>query len=334
MRIGQGFVLSACDGHASAGPVRWCMTATPSLIALDWGTSSLRALLLDGAGNVIESRTEPWGLMHLPGGDFGASFHAVTTPWCAHTPGLPAIAAGMVGSAQGWVHAPYCPAPAGAEELAKAMMRVPGVDLSVVPGISTCAERPDVMRGEETQVVGALEAHPALAADSLVILPGTHSKWVRVTEGRVGDFTTYITGELFAVLRDHSILGRFAIGADGASDRSAMDDAFARGVRAAHASGKGLAPLLFSARSLVLAHQLPADASLEYLSGLLIGDEMRCGLAGGRRPAALIGDPRLCGRYVAALQLVGIDDIPVIGGAAERGLWSIALRAGLVARAS
>ena len=309
------------------------MTATPSLIALDWGTSSLRALLLDGTGNVIESRTEPWGLMHLPGGDFGAAFHAVTAPWRAHTPGLPAIAAGMVGSAQGWVHAPYCTAPAGAAELAAALTRVSRADLSIVPGISTCGERPDVMRGEETQVVGVLEAYPALAADSLVILPGTHSKWVRVLEGRVGDFTTFITGELFAVLRDHSVLGRFASAAEGASDRSARDDAFARGVRAAQASGPGIAPLLFSARALVLAERLAADASLEYLSGLLIGDELRCGLAGGRRPAALIGDASLCGRYAAALQLVGIDDVPVIGGAAERGLWSIALRAGLVARA-
>ena len=179
------------------------------------------------------------------------------------------------------------------------------------------------MRGEETQIVGALDLHPQLAAQSRLVLPGTHSKWVDVADGKITDITSFMTGELFAILRDHSILGRFA------SDPAAVDDAFARGVIAAKDSIQGISPLLFSARSLVLMKRIAAGSSLEYLSGLLIGEELRCGLISGARPDALIGDATLCNRYRVALSLFDIYDIPVIDGAAHAGLFSIAKRAGL-----
>jgi 2-dehydro-3-deoxygalactonokinase len=242
----------------------------------------------------------------------------------------------MVGSANGWVEAPYRPAPAGVGELASALVTVPGAELRIVPGIVTLDEQPDVMRGEETQIVGALARRPELVTRSVIVLPGTHSKWARIIDGRVTNFTTYMTGELFAMLRAHSILGRApAASRDVSSDasRAELDDAFERGVRAAQRSSRGVAPLLFSTRALVLTNRLAGGASLHYLSGLLIGDEVSCGLMKDGPPAALVGDAALCERYVAALALLGVHDVPVIDEAAPVGLWTIACRAGLVVRA-
>jgi 2-dehydro-3-deoxygalactonokinase len=295
------------------------MSAAPSLIALDWGTSSLRAYLLDDTGNVIDSRSEPRGIMHVPDGNFSAAYEAIIAGW----PALTSIAAGMIGSANGWVEVPYCAAPAGADELAANLIRVPNTKVCIVPGVATDGMHPNFMRGEETQIVGMLELHPEFAAHSHLVLPGTHSKWVEVEDGRIINSTTYMTGELFAVLRDHSILGR------NAAQQSPYDDAFSRGVLAAQDSANGIAPLLFTARALVLAHRLAPDASLEYLSGLLIGDEVRCGLLNGHSPDAFIGETTLCDRYLTALQLFDADIAPVIDGAAQTGLFSIAKRAGL-----
>ena len=193
------------------------------------------------------------------------------------------------------------------------------------------------MRGEETQIVGTLARRPALATRSVIVLPGTHSKWACVENGRITGFTTYLTGELFAVLRDHSILGRAPVTPGREASDAALDDAFARGVRAAQRAPDGVAPLLFSARALVLVDRLAGEASLPYLSGLLIGDELRCGLAKDGPPAALVGDMALCDRYRVALGLFGVHDIPIIDDAAPAGLWAIACRAGIaspVGRAS
>jgi 2-dehydro-3-deoxygalactonokinase len=307
------------------------VSPSPSLIALDWGTTALRASLLADDGLVVDTRTEPWGIMHVPHGDFAAAFERVTAEWRRQWPGLAVVAAGMVGSANGWIEVPYRAAPAGVDELASALGIAPDAALRIVPGIATLGEQPDVMRGEETQIVGALARNPRLATRSVLVLPGTHSKWARVSEGRITDFSTYMTGELFAVLRDHSILGRAPATSAGELSRAALDDAFARGVRAAQRSPRGVAPLLFSARALVVTDRLAGDASLQYLSGLLIGDELRCGLIDDGPPAALVGDAALCDRYRAALALLGVHDVPVIEGAAPAGLWTIARRAGLVA---
>lgn len=305
----------------------------PALIGLDWGTTSLRAYLLATDGAVIERRAEAWGIMRLPDGGFPAAFAGVTRGWRDAHPRLPAVAAGMVGSAQGWVPAPYCPAPAGADELAARLTEIPRAALHVIPGVSRFdADPPDVMRGEETQVVGALGLHPELWHDSTLVLPGTHSKWVRVSNGRMWDLVTYLTGELFAVLRQHSILGRPA--AESSTDRpasaDASDEAFVRGVRAARDSARGLAPLLFSTRALVLAGRLEPESSLDYLSGLLVGEELRCELREHGSRLALIGEEALCARYVTALREFGVEDAPVVDGAAPAGLWSIARHAGLV----
>lgn len=293
----------------------------PRLIALDWGTSSLRAYLLAADGVVVDRRGEPWGILHVPGHDFAAAYEAISSDWRSRHPDLPCIASGMIGSAQGWIEAPYADLPADVESVARQLVVIPGVGLRIVPGLAQRGRTPDVMRGEETQLFGAMAELPALAEECVAVLPGTHSKWARVARGRIERFTTYMTGELFALLSRHSILGRLAEGA--AADVPA-GPAFARGVQHARDAGAALASLLFSARSAVLVGDLPAADSLAYLSGVLIGDEVRSGLATGDRPSALIGDPSLCARYAAALGEFGVADVALLGDTASSGLWQVA----------
>ena len=301
------------------------------LLALDWGTSSLRAYLLGEGGALIEERRQPWGLLHLPEGGFGAALKGVAGDWLDGTPALPLIASGMVGSAQGWREAPYARCPADAAALAAQLLRfeaLPGVMLHIVPGVRLDGPRPDVMRGEETQVVGLLAGQPALAEQATLVMPGTHSKWVRVQAARIVDFRTYMTGELFALLREHSILSRPAREAGGSPT---CDDAYDRGVTAVRAAGTaGATVLLFSARALVLGGQLRAGDSLDYLSGLLVGEELRSALSDddGVEPV-LVGDAALCERYRRALALFGRRAQTAGEGAAAAGLWQIAARAGL-----
>jgi 2-dehydro-3-deoxygalactonokinase len=306
------------------------------LIALDWGTSSLRACLLGESGAMIEARQQPWGILHLPEGGFAAALQGVAGDWLGARPGLPVIASGMVGSAQGWREAPYAACPADATALAGQLIgfeALPGVQLHIVPGVRSAGERPDVMRGEETQIVGVLAQQPALARRSSLVMPGTHCKWVRVEGGRIVAFHTFMTGELFALLRDHSILGRPAREGGGGTVRS--DDAFERGVLAILRQGAaGATALLFSTRTLVLGGQLQAADSLEYLSGLLVGEELRCALPATAdlvdAPLVLVGDAALCERYQRALALFERPALVAEAGAAPAGLWQIAMQAGLL----
>ena len=295
--------------------------AVPRLIALDWGTTSLRAYLLGDDGVVLERRSEPMGILQVPGRDFASVYHAMTSQWRAGNPDLPAIASGMIGSAQGWIEVPYVDVPAGVDAVARTVATEPSSGLRIVPGLAQRGAAPDVMRGEETQLFGAMSRSPVLARGGTVVLPGTHSKWAHVTEGTIDGFTTYMTGELFAVLRGHSILGRLA-GATSLAATSA-GPAFLRGVQIARNATSGLASLLFSARSAVLAGDLPAADSLDYLSGLLIGDEVRSGLARGESPRAVIGEAVLGERYLAALREFDVHDVELLGDTGPEGLWQI-----------
>jgi 2-dehydro-3-deoxygalactonokinase len=310
----------------------------PSLIALDWGTSVLRGYLLGEGGSVLEERRKPWGIMHLPEGGFTAAIQGIAGDWRSMAPGLKVLACGMVGSAQGLREAPYIGCPAGEEMLASALLAVeaaPGLHLHIVPGVRTGGERPDVMRGEETQVVGVLARAPHLGARSLLVMPGTHSKWIQVGEGRILDVRTYMTGELFALLSEHSILGRPARAAlAGKAPPLPSSDAFERGVSAIHAHpDSSVTATLFSVRTLVLTGQLKPEDSLEYLSGLLVGDELRCALPSRGEALTLVGDLSMGERYRRALTIFGREAPLLVEDAAPRGLWQIARRAGLCAEA-
>ncbi len=311
--------------------------ATPRLIGLDWGSSVLRAYVLADGGTVVASRMRPWGIRSVPNNDFAAALDAITGDWRAASPHLALVAAGMVGSSAGWVAAPYCGVPAGAAELARSLVTVdyPRGRLHVIPGIDLGGPAPNVMRGEETQVVGALALAPAVTRGARLIMPGTHSKWIELGDDRVTRFATYMTGEVYAVLAEHSLLGRPFHSArldTRAAEAEPAWDVFDDAVRRVQASGaRGVGALLFLTRSLVLSGRLAAGASLDFLSGLLIGEELRSALGDVRAPLALIGAPALCDRYARALMLFGANDTPVIDNTAPAGLWEIARQAGLIA---
>ena len=299
-------------------------------IALDWGTTNLRAFLLDEAGAILAQRERPWGILSLPApaqeGGFDAALEAVAGDWMAARPQVPLIASGMVGSAQGWREAPYVDCPAAAADLAARMATVPtasGRELLLVPGIlSNLPDRlPDVIRGEETQVFGALAGMRSQPDAVCFVLPGTHSKWVLVKDGRIVLFATYMTGELYASLTQHSILGRLmkaepAQSADGGppGSQAAAAGAFLQALELARGSGPGdLMRHLFTARSMNLAGRLPASVLADYLSGLLIGHELVSAVAwrareiGQDAPIVLIGEDRLLARYRAALPAFGLE---------------------------
>lgn len=300
----------------------------PALLALDWGTSSARAYLLDQRGLVLATRREPYGILFLPEGGFAAAFKVLAGEWLDRFGPLPALAAGMVGSRQGWRETPYVDCPAGAAELGARLTPLDigdGQTLWLVPGVSYTdpAGVPDVMRGEETQIVG-LTGSSATAAE-VFLLPGTHSKWVPAAAGRIERFATFMSGELFDLLCRHSILGRLLEQPDGFDSR-----AFRRGVE--YAAEGGLLRRLFSARSLGLFDKLPAAGLRDYLSGLVIGSEVAEGLAwlGANGPVTLVGEPALCERYQQALALHGIACCRGANDAAAAGLWRLAGDAGLL----
>ncbi len=312
--------------------------AGAALIAIDWGTTSARAYRLEADGGVAGQRSAPLGIQQVRDGDFTKALAGLLGDW-ADDP-APRIACGMIGSRQGWLEAPYCACPAALHTLATALARVPGGALAIVPGV-TCVDAagvPDVMRGEETQILGVIASAPSgIGEGQLIVLPGTHSKWAIVADGRIETFATFLTGELFSVLRDHSILGRMMPpgGDAGATLGEAYDRGLKRGL-AAGAADAGLLHDLFGTRTLALFGDLAPAAAADYLSGLLIGSELRAGRAWATRQgvegdrATLVGAPALCARYASAFAQAGATAIAGPDDAAARGLWHIARSAGLV----
>ena len=326
-------------------PSRSDARGSPALLALDWGTSSLRAFLLSDTGDVVNARHAQRGILHLPApaqaGGFEQAFAEIARDWLTQWPALQVVAAGMVGSAQGWKEAPYARCPVDARALAAQGVRVRsglGPEVLIAPGVlfDVADHSPDVMRGEEIQIAGALAARPDWAERACVVLPGTHSKWARIEDGRIQSFATYMTGELYAVLRNHSILGRL-MPSDAAAESSEAEAAFAVGLHAARDSRPGdLTRQLFATRTLGLTRRLPSETLADHLSGLLIGHELVSGLAASRAmleagaPILLIGDSALCGRYAHALETFGAPAHAQLDNTAPRGLWEFARAAGLL----
>lgn len=292
------------------------------LIALDWGSTRLRAFLLGADGVVLASRQTEKGASTLAGAEaFAQAFAEVTAGW----PVLPALACGMVGSQHGWQEAPYAPCPADAAALARHALKV-NDRFWILPGLMHDGAQPDVMRGEETQIVGAVALHPELAEQACLVLPGTHSKWARVQAGRVTGFATHMTGELYALLRQHSVLARL-MPADGAAGVSTAG--FLAGVDAARQDG-ALSHQLFAVRTLGLFKRVPPEQLPDYLSGLLIGHEMAHELKAAQPGRiALIGEPALCARYALALERFGALAPLQLDNTAPAGLWQLAHTLGL-----
>lgn len=303
------------------------------LIGIDWGTSSLRGYRIDGTGAVRDERTLSNGILAVEDGAFEQTFIDLFDDWLAETP-CPVVMSGMITSRQGWVELPYVSCPAGRHELSSnlhAHLLSSGRTIHFVTGLTVTGGDgvPDVMRGEETQIIGGLDegvdAH-------LFVLPGTHSKWALVADGKVLNFATFMTGELFSVLSRHSILGRLM---QGDQDDPA---AFLQGVgyaRKTDETSGGLLKRLFGSRALGLFGTVPATGAASHLSGLLIGCEIREALALFGRTAlseavTVLGDATLTRLYTTALGQFDLEAKAGPNDAAARGHFAIARAAGLV----
>ncbi len=280
------------------------MKHTAATIAIDWGTSRLRAALLDPDGVILESRAFDEGILQVPAGQFQAVFENRFGDWLDRNWAL-CLISGMAGSRQGWKEAAYCPCPADASVLAEHLLWLrPRVAL--VPGLhcirnpqsagAVCPGQDDVMRGEEIQIFGALELSGL--SQVTVILPGTHSKWARVEGGRVVSFRTFMTGELYGLLSQHSILSR-TLDTRSELHEATFTDAVLRVYRE-----PGLLTHLFGNRTSALFERLPQAYLASHLSGLLIGEELRTAEM-TQTPLLLVGSQALTTRYALALKALG-----------------------------
>lgn len=289
---------------------------------VDWGTSNLRVWLVDAAANVLGERQSPEGMGTLSPDRFAGVLEGHLAALGAE-PDLPAVIAGMAGARAGWIEAPYVETPAGLTDLHRQAASAPGIDrdVRILPGV--CQRRAgaeDVMRGEETQLLGAVASG---LSDALFCLPGTHSKWVSLDGGRISHFTTVMTGELFQLISRQSIL-RLSIGEGRAA---AEHPAFGQAVEEALAGDFSLTSRLFSIRAQALLSGADEASAASRLSGLLLGAEiaaMRPRLGQGQR-VQLIGSGALTELYVAALTLAGVQTVSLDGGELVRkGLFSAA----------
>lgn len=275
------------------------------MIAIDWGSSSLRAYRLDAAGVVIEQQRSDRGVLVCDG-----NFAATLAPLIAAWDDADIVLCGMIGSRDGWFEQPYQDCPAGIDELAAAMAPVevpefPGRRLWFVPGVAdrNSTEVPDVMRGEETQACALLDL--LRQGTHLLCLPGTHSKWISVRDGKIVSIATAMTGETYAAMRRHTVLGKLMGKDDSRFDAYAFDAGLRRS-----ADAGGLLHHLFGVRTLGLFGRFSGAALPSYLSGLLIGHEVRASGLFSRtpRPAQvhLIGNDRLIDAYARALVALGV----------------------------
>jgi 2-dehydro-3-deoxygalactonokinase len=293
-----------------SGRMRW----TEGYIAVDWGTTNRRAYLIDASGKCTQEFEDGKGVLSVPPGGFPDAVAEIRQ----RLGDKPLLLAGMVGSNRGWKEAPYVPCPAGIDEVA-AKLAWTGEREAIVPGVSYIGDgRADVMRGEEVQLLGGV-ADP----DALVCHPGTHNKWALLRHGKIHVFRTVMTGELFSLLKEHSIL------ADLLHEPVEVNDAFQRGVRQSMEQ-ETLPADLFGVRAGVLLGQDKKEDAASYTSGLLIGTDVRIGLSKPFGAQILVmGRPELTRLYAAAVTQHGREAIELDG---ERcflaGIHEIAKRIG------
>jgi 2-dehydro-3-deoxygalactonokinase len=275
-------------------------------VAVDWGTTNRRAYLLDGAGAVVGEMEDELGITSVPAGGFELAVAAIKERFGDK----PMLLAGMIGSNRGWREAPYVPCPAGLGDVVERLLWVEHDRVAIVPGLSIVSgNRADVMRGEEVQVFG-LSRLDGFGGDATVCHPGTHTKWVQVQAGRIADFQTAMTGELFSLLRDHSILGPMLQG------HVDPGEPFLAGVEAGY-SGQALTAELFAIRARVLLSRMKQCDAPSYTSGLLIGCDLRAGGSlSDQKEIIVLGRPSLTRLYAAALSRCGYRPREVDGAEA------------------
>jgi 2-dehydro-3-deoxygalactonokinase len=269
---------------------------TDGFAAVDWGSSARRVYVLDAAGAIVRETEDAAGTLTIPADRFAAEVETLR----AQIGDMPLLLAGMVGSNRGWREAPYVPCPAELPDLAERSLWVEPGRTAIVPGVSLIEpNHADVMRGEEVQVFGARALESG--RDRLLIChPGTHTKWIKMAGGTIARFRTVMTGELFALLRTHSILADIIAGAAG------PDAAFRRGVERGFAGGE-LSAELFGIRAAVLLGEMPHGDAPSFASGLLIGCDLRSGLviAEAGEEILVLGRGSLTRLYAAAIGQCG-----------------------------
>lgn len=274
---------------------------TTPLLGIDWGTSNRRAYLLNAQGRLVRRHDDGSGILSVAG-NFEASLKDLLQ--LLELERADVVMSGMVGSRNGWREAPYLsvdqPLSGLTDALTEIPTAIPGVRCRIVPGFRYVDAHgtPDVMRGEETQVFGALQWG---APSGWFLLPGTHSKWVRVDGGKVIEIVTFMTGELFALLSQHGTLAKIM------TEQQCVPSAFEAGLAASRHSE--FTHMAFCCRALVVTDMMPAEHAASYLSGLLIGTEIQDILQRNqmRSPIQIIGSPSLAARYVNALEILGLS---------------------------
>jgi 2-dehydro-3-deoxygalactonokinase len=270
----------------SGKSMRWA----DGFIAVDWGTTNRRAYLIDSGGKQTQEFEDGKGILSVPEGGFPAAIAEIRDK----LGDKPLLLAGMVGSNRGWKDAPYVPCPASIDDLVAKLVWA-GEREAIVPGVSYIGDgRADIMRGEEVQLLGAVAAG-LVASDGLVCHPGTHNKWTTLHAGQIQRFQTVMTGELFSLLKEHSILADLLKGPVEPND--VFKDA------AHHAIFNEALPAgLFSVRASVLLGEMKTEDAASYASGLLIGTDVRIGLAVPTGAQIVVmGRPELTRLYSAAL---------------------------------
>ncbi len=311
------------------------MAMPAHLICVDWGTTSFRAYLAASDGTVLHRIEALGGILSIEPGGHEAYLAAATAPWRSAPDSLPIIMSGMIGSRQGWIEAPYVHCPAGPQDIASHLTRIETSQLGpvhLVPGLlAEAGNRPDVMRGEETQILGAVADSRGDAGEATTgrtfVLPGTHAKWAVADGQAIRSFATYMTGEVFAALKAHTILGRLM------TEGTTTGHGFQEGVLAgAQEGGPGsLLNRIFAARTLGLTGRLPSSELADYLSGVLIGAEIAAN-AEGAGQFTIIGAPALAARYEQAAALLGFEAHQAPADCVVRGQLALARAAGLTGR--
>lgn len=317
-------------------------TSPPALFAVDWGTSSCRIWMLDGTGRVLDQRKTGWGILQTAQIDadrdvaFSRTLRHIAADLLDAHPCVPVLCCGMVGSNHGWREAPYLPVPTDTRITGDSLTAVPfdGHPVYIIPGLrqSATAEQPfpNVMRGEETQIIGALAAlddSGSFPERFVMALPGTHTKWVDIQKRTILSFSTALTGDLYASLLRDSILAVSAQRNDAGPDPS-----FLQGMRMRddNVDAAGITGLLFSTRTLAMSSYFTPAQAGDYLSGLLIGDEVAHLAPKDGRPIVLVGSHAITSRYRIALEHYGHATITLGEETTVRGLWSIAVSSRII----
>ena len=299
-------------------------------ICVDWGLSRLRASLCEFAGgaSIVQDTLSGPGIMTARHSIEDILFETVA-PWMQQIGQVPILLAGGVWSNIGWRTTPYVACPFTIKELAGhcTTFTARGCDIVIVPGLECTNSfgETDTMRGEELQMLGWLQADPSkLSGVHLVCLPGTHTKWVLIEDGRIRNFQTAVTGELYALMLEHSVLLAQQREPEAVA---AMDaEAFALGVAACRAAKGAVSHALFSARSRLLKQQLSADGARSYLSGMLIAADVIGALESLKpplEPVSLVGEPALCERFSTALDAFDLETETLDGNIAATQGFSI-----------